>query len=224
MASSDELEAFSLSLSEVMDDIGVNEDVVIRRRRKLMAKETIQMLAYNLRNITTTKYFFGSLVEGTTTRDLKSDYDNLFCLDSYTVIQSLHQWKFGPHKYLLMVEDEMTPPGYCNLQLLENTAAKPATKPFKGFENAFVIDKKGRVLLSNHIVDQYIKGQNDYRHGPCWATKGKAGFSDQDTAIALACEWPPCALDWFNEQSNSGWPTDQMKAYCRDTPCFLVPV
>jgi hypothetical protein len=43
-------------------------------------------------------------------------------------------------------------------------------------------------------------------------------------AIALACEWPPCALDWFNEQTNSGWPTDQMKAYCRDTPCFLVPV
>jgi hypothetical protein len=78
-----------------------------------------------------------------------------------------------------MIEDEMTPPGYCNLQLLENTVAKPATKPFKGIE--FVIDNKGRVLLSNHIVNQYITKHNDYRHGPCWATKGKAGFSDQDT-------------------------------------------
>jgi ribosome-associated protein YbcJ (S4-like RNA binding protein) len=33
-----------------MDDIGVNEDVVIRRRRKCMATETIEMLAHTLRN------------------------------------------------------------------------------------------------------------------------------------------------------------------------------
>jgi hypothetical protein len=80
-------ENLSLMLSEVLHDIGVNERIVMRRRRGLMLEETMGNITNRLIDINVTDYYLGSQSEGTTTIGLDSDVDILFCNHEVNIIQ-----------------------------------------------------------------------------------------------------------------------------------------
>ncbi|KAH3871746.1 hypothetical protein DPMN_034959 [Dreissena polymorpha] len=74
-------------LSTALEDIGVNMQTVEMRRGLTMAFEKVldmdEKLSFPHK---TTAFIFGSQSEGTTTPDLESDFDTMFCLDYWNVI------------------------------------------------------------------------------------------------------------------------------------------
>ncbi|XP_060591588.1 uncharacterized protein LOC132746452 isoform X2 [Ruditapes philippinarum] len=184
-------ESLSLMLSEVLDDIGVNERMVMRRRRHSMLRETMSNIMHRLTDTNITLYCLGSKSEGTTTIGLHSDVDLLVCHYDVNIIQDWSEWKHGKKNYL-MIQDENTTPGYCFLQNLRDDEPVPVT----GIHNEHHITyRSGRILLKNTTFNGLIQGAVDHR--PSNAIQGQHGFSDTVYVPAFHCK------SWH--QSASGW-------------------
>ncbi|XP_060559465.1 uncharacterized protein LOC132719672 [Ruditapes philippinarum] len=187
-------EYISLMLSEVLDDIGVNERLVMRRRRTYMLRETIDNISNRLTDTHITTYYLMSQSEGTTTIGLKSDLDRLACVHDYNIIQDWSEWKHGKENYL-MIQDENTTSGYCFLQSLRDDEPLPLTViP----DEDHITDRRGRILLKNTIINDLLEGAGQ-QHGPSIAQQGQLGFCDQDKVIAYPFKsWPQSASGWLD--------------------------
>jgi hypothetical protein len=124
-AISDYTRHVSLRLSKVLDEIGVNERIVIKRRRLELTNEILrtigqQLLTHEGVNL----YSLGSRVEGTTTLGLNSDLDVLLTYSRQEVIQDWSEWEIGKQN-LFMIQDDTVSPGYCLLQMLRQDAPLP---------------------------------------------------------------------------------------------------
>ncbi|XP_060573095.1 uncharacterized protein LOC132731014 [Ruditapes philippinarum] len=214
----DHRENLSLALSEVLDDIGVNERMVMRRRRHFMLEETMRNIPHRLTDTNVSVYYLGSRSEGTTTRGLDSDIDVLFCSHEFNIIQNWSEWKHGKLNYL-MLQDENTTLGYCFLQLLRPDIPLPVTViPIEHY----IRDRSGRVLYKNTIFNGAIP--DAVSHGPSNARQGQHGFCDTDTVPAFSCNsWPQSASGWLERQDIRRWPTQDMRRYAASTGCFVVP-
>ncbi|XP_060554426.1 uncharacterized protein LOC132715439 [Ruditapes philippinarum] len=214
-------ENVSMRLSEVLADIGVDERIVLKRRRAWLLKESMINVNHQLWNKNSlTDYYFGSRSEGTTTIGLESDADILLCYNNHPVIQNWCEWIPGiPH--LLMIQDNSVSPGYCLLQLLQRDAPLPAVGEFNRY---FFRDKTGKLLLKQ----SFFSGGNIDKlslHGPARVDKGSHCFCDMDIVGALHCKtWPQQASQWLDQQGEGQWPSAEMKQYCSRTGCFAVPV
>ncbi|XP_060564178.1 uncharacterized protein LOC132723473 [Ruditapes philippinarum] len=210
-------ENLSLMLSEVLDDIGVNERIVMRRRRHSMLMETMDNITNRLTDTNMTVYYLGSQSEGTTTIGLLSDFDILVCSHDYNIIQDWSEWEHGKRNYL-MIQDENTTPGYCFLQLLRHDVPLPATViP----DEHHITDRSGKILLKNTIFNGAIQGAVD--HGPSLAKQGRPGLSDTDIVPSLPCKsLHQSASDWLDRQGIGRWPTQDMRRYAASTGCFVV--
>ncbi|XP_052769331.1 uncharacterized protein LOC128209356 isoform X2 [Mya arenaria] len=111
---------FSLLLSTVMEDIGVNSWMIAKRRRSHLRRETMP----NSCKINTTRYIFGSQTEGTTTPGMKSDIDILSPNNTVHVALDWSKWQWGKPN-LLVLKDELTPPQHCYLQRLRGDCRLP---------------------------------------------------------------------------------------------------
>ncbi|XP_060578754.1 uncharacterized protein LOC132735781 [Ruditapes philippinarum] len=211
-------ENLSLMLSEVLHDIGVNERMVMRRRRHCMLRETMRIIRCRLTDNNVTTYYLGSQSEGTTTKGLDSDLDSLLLNHDCNIIQDWSEWECGKENYL-MIQDENTTPGYCFLQLLLSDEPIPATViP----DEHHINDRSGRILLKNTSFNDLIQGA--VNHGPSNATQGQHGFCDSDHVLAYPCKsWPQSASGWLERQGIGRWPTQDMKSYAAYTECFVVP-
>ncbi|XP_045167321.2 uncharacterized protein LOC123530603 [Mercenaria mercenaria] len=210
----------SLALSEVLSDIGVNETILLKRRRKMLLQESISTTVSQLDDTNSCEYYFGSKSEGTTTPGLNSDIDTLRCYNQYNIIQNLSEWEPGKSNYM-MIQDETVSPGYCLLQRLRKRAPLPydGKLPANHFR-----DKMGRILLKNSLFHT-VTGERFERHGPAFAQQGKPGLSDIDVVSAFPCKsWPLQARKWLRLQGEGQWPTDEMKRYCSTSGCFVVAV
>ena len=114
----------SLRISQVMDEIGVNEKIVMKRRR-LLLNESLHTLTHQVMDEDVNVYIFGSQIEGTTTLEMNSDTDFILTVNKCNVIQDWSEWEHGKHN-LLMIQDETVSPGYCLLQELRDDAPLPA--------------------------------------------------------------------------------------------------
>ncbi|XP_060561482.1 uncharacterized protein LOC132721231 [Ruditapes philippinarum] len=212
-------ENLSLKLSEVLDDICVNERMVMRRRRNYMLQETISNMMHKFTGTNIIEYNLGSQSEGTTTRGLGSDLDILFCMHDYNIIEDWSEWEHDKKNYL-MIHDENTTPGYCFLQLLRTDEPLPVTVIL---DEDHIIDRKGRILLKNTMINILLDGDSQ-QHGPSIALEGQHGSTDRDIVIALPCKtWPQSASGWLQRQGISRWPTQEMRRYAASTGCFVVP-
>ncbi|XP_053377785.1 uncharacterized protein LOC128547921 [Mercenaria mercenaria] len=212
----------SMRLSEVLDDIGVNENIVMKRRRANLLQETMHVITSRAADRQVTQYRMGSQSEGTTTRGLQSDTDILSCLDNVIVIQDWDVWTPGKGN-LLMIQNETTPPGYCLLQLIRNDAPLPFTQETGNLSNLFVKDTSGRILFKNTILDATLF-EGLQRQGPS-AALASAGFLSTDIVTALPCKsWPQSSAAWLNQQETNIWPAAEMKKYAKTTRCFVVGV
>jgi tetratricopeptide (TPR) repeat protein len=211
-------ESVSLALSEVLDDIGVNERMVMKRRRHLMLLETMGNITFRLTDKNLTEYRLGSRSEGTTTLGLKSDFDILVCGNDVNIIQDLSEWEHGKLNYL-MIQDENTTPGYCFLQRLRNDEPLPVTVIPDEYH---MTDRSGRILFKSTLLNGRFPGFVE--HGPSIARQGQPGLSDADTVFSLPCKsWPQSASGWLERQGIGRWPTQDMKGYAASTGCFVVP-
>jgi hypothetical protein len=209
----------SLRLSHVLDEIGVNQEVVMKRRRGWMLTETISNIDNKLKNNGSTICYFGSQTEGSTTIRLNSDIDFLTCKHVTRLIQDWSDWDQDDDKLqLLMIQDVTTSPGYCLLQLVYPNEPLP----MKDFQHRhFSTDRKGRVLLRHSMNLGYMQ-DGRIIHCPAEVIHG---FNDGDFVLVLHClSWPKEADPWLQQQYESGWPTEHMKRYSVKQGCFVVPV
>jgi hypothetical protein len=142
-------ENLSLMLSEVLNDIGVNERMVMRRRRGIMLIETMRNIRCRLTDGNLSYYNLGSQSEGTTTKGLDSDLDILACMHDFNIIQDWSEWEPGKLNYL-MIQDENTTPGYCFLQLLRHDEPLPETVIL---DEHHITDRRGRILCKNTMIN-----------------------------------------------------------------------
>ncbi|XP_060604438.1 uncharacterized protein LOC132757242 [Ruditapes philippinarum] len=209
----------SMKLSEVLADIGVDERIVMKRRRTWLLIESIENITHQLLDKNASAYIFGSQSEGTTTIDLQSDLDQLNCDKAFPVIQDWSDWIPGLYN-LLMIQDNSISPGYCLLQVLRDDAPLP----LDGESHHLVFkDRTGKLLLKKFIVSLF--NINREIHGPAGFEQGQPGISDKDSVFALHCTtWPQQARQWLDQQGEGQWPSAEMKQYCSRTGCFVVGV
>ncbi|XP_060591092.1 uncharacterized protein LOC132746048 isoform X2 [Ruditapes philippinarum] len=162
----------SMELSQVFEDIGVNEEMVIKIRRAFILIESIENVSNGNH---CTVYYFGSKSEGTTTLGLRSDVDTIIVCHVDNVLQELSESRNNKKNYL-MIQDENVTPGNCFLQRLRYDFPYPVTTiP----NDDFFRDKNGRILLKNTVRSRIIR-ENSERHGPSEALAGREGYSDTD--------------------------------------------
>ncbi|XP_060559916.1 uncharacterized protein LOC132719966 [Ruditapes philippinarum] len=142
--------ALSLRLSEILGEIGLNKQMVLKRRRASLLNEFIWTNAFKvLHENPNTVYRFGSQSEGTTTPGLKSDSDLLMHNDDFYVIHDWSDWKPGKVN-LLIVQDNTTSPGYCLLQVLDPIEPTPISpSQLHLVPSRFLVVKGERLLLNN---------------------------------------------------------------------------
>ncbi|XP_045204676.2 uncharacterized protein LOC123557324 [Mercenaria mercenaria] len=216
---------FDNKLSEVLDEIGVNDEMVQRRRRNELLSETLGTIVTKLRGYDRPEYHFGSRSEGTTTVGLQSDIDRLYCVKDINVVQNrkeLQPEDSSNTMNLLMVQDDSIAPGYCHLEVL-NEKLQYSSEDVTLKNDHYIRVRDGRIFYKNTVMQDFIPGHGE-RHGPSWAGTSQTGFTDQDTVAAFHCKtWPYQARDWLNQSSLGGWPTDEMKRKCMNAGCFVVP-
>ncbi|XP_060568769.1 uncharacterized protein LOC132727350 [Ruditapes philippinarum] len=213
----------SLHLSEVLEEIGVNEDIIMERRRLNMLMENIQTVGYRSMGFNLSVYHLGSQSEGTTTLGLCSDADILHVFYGHNVIQDLSEWKKNKINLLMIQEKENVTPGYCYLQLLRRD--KPLFETVIPIDpivkEHFIKDSSGRILLKNtFLCDLY---DNSERHGPSNAVRGEKGYSDIDIVYAMHCNSLPQSASNFLDRHGIGtWPTSEMIRFISNNGCCLV--
>ncbi|XP_060558230.1 uncharacterized protein LOC132718535 [Ruditapes philippinarum] len=210
----------SLKMSQVMDGIGVNEKIVMKRRRLRLLNESIITLSHQLRGEDANIFIFGSKIEGTTTLGLHSDTDCLTSVNKFNVIQDWSEWENGKRNFL-MIQDEYVSPGYCLLQELRDDAPLPLVVESHG--NSYR-DRMGRILLKNTFFN-VVANVNSVRHGPAHTNQGVSGVTGLDFVPAFPCHVRPVqARHWLNQHREELWPTSDMIQYCNNTRCFVVGV
>ncbi|XP_060608374.1 uncharacterized protein LOC132760414 [Ruditapes philippinarum] len=210
----------SLKMSQVMDGIGINEKIVMKRRKAMLLNESILTLTQQLRGNDVNMFNFGSQIEGTTTLGLQSDTDCVISMNTYNVIQDWSEWEYGKRN-LLMIQDENVSPGYCLLQELRDDAPLPEVVEVNDHSYR---DRMGRILLKNTIFNSV--GNNELlRHGPAHSQQDVPGVNDNDFVPAFPSRlYPVKASHWLCQHREEHWPTNDMIQYCRNMRCFVVGV
>ncbi|XP_060608495.1 uncharacterized protein LOC132760525 [Ruditapes philippinarum] len=199
----------SLCLSEILYDIGVNEDMVTRTRRAWLLRESLTTVSHRSRGIPESDYIFGSLTEGATTTWLRSDNDFLMFNDNDEVFSDLKYCRQGQ----LVMEDDSTPPGYCYIR--EVLGDNPG---------------KSQASLLPHWISlpdswKSDDGEDYELHGPALRCQGHTTYNAQDYVTADFCKtWPNRAKQWILEEGVGHWSTKDIKSFAEQSGCFLVPV
>ncbi|KAL3856975.1 hypothetical protein ACJMK2_011681 [Sinanodonta woodiana] len=216
-------EDVSIRLTDVLDASGLREDLRWWRINTwLQIEELEQLFTRIVLNKSYRLCYFGSQAEATTIHGLSSDIDRLVIAISDTVLEDLQLWELNPHtqRTFLMVTDDITPPGYVKLQLVE----RDAPILVNDYEDETIrTDSKGRSVLGNNIGDQQPV-DNEYRHGPADYVHYNRVTMDCVLALQTHC-WPCQAAQWLSSRvRRHNWPSRQMIDVIRQTGVVLVPV
>ncbi|KAL4222551.1 hypothetical protein ACF0H5_018590 [Mactra antiquata] len=199
------LEQLSLKLSQVLDDIGISEELIQKRRQSALFKESIDKVHHLISSKKHTVHRFGSQSEGTTTLGIDSDEDILASILWVNVINDWCHWKHGKQSLLMLLRD--------NVPLAADYIP----------DDKFFVDNKGRVLLKNTAFHDRLH-HNIVQHGPAMMISG-TGCRETDMVPAFHCEqWPIEARQWLTRENVDGWPNVSLKSKSERSGCFLVPV
>ena len=132
------------------------------------------------------------------------------------MIESVHD--SGDMESLLMVQDDITPPGYAKLQWVQNGVTSRDMS-----RDSCVPDFFGRPVLSNNTLFENMT--HDERNGPSGTTSAKQGLLDMDHVPAFGCKlWPSQAEPWIHKLRSQSWPSKDTIDTFKTHGCFLVPV
>ncbi|XP_060586570.1 uncharacterized protein LOC132742241 [Ruditapes philippinarum] len=173
--------AVSNCLSHVLENVGVNEETVAKRRELYHQSEVIKEIGHNLMakycNIPSFKNYkichFGSRIEGSTTFGMNSDIDLVYlCPFLYSIVQSNVRNTQGLCKVMI---EKSAPSGYCKLK------AYAVPEPY-------FVDHRGDRFIPNAHIDEYFQCTMDMsgispmiKNGP----SSSAGNTDHIKAILV---------------------------------------
>ncbi|KAH3727823.1 hypothetical protein DPMN_053768 [Dreissena polymorpha] len=227
------MEAISLRLDEVMEDIGVTEDLIQFRRHMYHVRELFMPLMtppFKAR-----AYIVGSQIEGSTTIGMDSDLDVFWYLN--TVIVHLHVSECCSPKNINTLVIKTYPwslPQCCSLQVVDSDDdGKPVPLTVKNMDkyfeseinNRFILDKQGLVLLDSDYFafkqfNAYIeKRDNVVQKGPALSSPGKC-----DCVFGIQCPTLPvnCQLLFSKQNQPIHWPKKTTIAKAKKCGMFLV--
>jgi len=155
---------------------------------------------------------------------MKSDLDYVVRYDDYQVVLKLGAWHEGKIN-LLAFKDETTPPQFYKLCRLQQTPDGRREYMRVTLHETDVVDKQGRVLVSNMFADNYIKssfeklGDNRFvRHGP-----SRSCTDEVDIVLAFPCNDLPEECECLFTMSRPGhWPKSETIEYARNCQVFFI--
>ncbi|XP_045204663.2 uncharacterized protein LOC123557316 [Mercenaria mercenaria] len=203
----------SQRLSQVLDEVGLNENMRFVRQKTNLLMERMECLRSKVSCHNSVMYYFGSQTEGSTTAGLGSDKDKLMCTTLVNVVQDETECIEGKCN-VLIVQDDTTPPGYCSIKLYDLGRS--------GFNGKYGYDRQGNYFLQNTFLhDTPIdKEVGSVRQGPAQTVDE----FDIDHVPAFQCRsWPKEAKQWARCLSRDQWPYDHMRRHSEQTGCFVVP-
>jgi len=116
----------SLRLIAALEDLGVTELIIGRRRHTFLQDESAWTWQEQMCGRHYVCYHFGSMTEGTTTPGMGSDIDTLSCYDNVNIMSGLPDWKRG-NENLLMVKHAICSPQHYRLQEIRPDLPLPFT-------------------------------------------------------------------------------------------------
>ena len=171
---------------------------------------------------------FGSAYEGSTTDDTDSDVDSVLVYQDFTVVQDCAT--APPGKSLLLIQDEITPPGYTKLQPIVNGVPHSLRSDPQVviLDDCFKIsiDRNERCILSYDLghVSKHIASINTI-HGPAMSEEPTRNQLAKDIVFALQCKsWPACAAEWLTRHRLFDWPPSNVLETCKVLGCLFVSI
>ena len=214
-------DVMSLRLIAALEDMGVTELIVGRRRHTFLQDESAFSVTNTLYGLKTVCYHFGSMTEGTTTPGMGSDIDTLSCLDSVNIMSGWPEWERG-RENLLMVKHETCSPQHYRLQEARDDLPLPLTQPYDEY---CVTDVDGKIYKSNTFVGDIAKHHYADNNEPYFHAGPSHSWSEMyDFVSAFRCRKLPAECEsWFTRSRLRNWPTQEMLQVARELGCFLIP-
>jgi len=214
-------DVMSLRLIAALEDMGVTELIVGRRRHTYLQDESAESVTDKLVGGNIVSYHFGSMTEGTTTPGMGSDIDALGCDETVNIMSEWPEWERG-RRNMLMVKHETCSPQHYRLQEARDDLPLPLTQSYDLF---CVTDHDGKIYRSNtqseHLMRHATADNNlPYVHtGP-----SHSGSEIYDHVSAYRCRTLPAECEsWFTRSRHGNWPTQEMQQVARELGCFLIP-
>jgi len=214
-------DVMSLRLIAALEDMGVTELIVGRRRHAFLLEESAGTMCAQLRGSNTVYYHFGSMTEGTTTPGMGSDVDTLVCDDSVNIMSGRPDWKRG-RPNLLMVKHATCSPQHYRLQEIRADLPLPITQPIDEF---CVISQDGMIYRNNLQIETISRNAATENNMPHFHAGPSHSVHEMfDFVFAFRCRKLPTECDsWFNRARPGKWPTSEMLQAARKFGCFLLP-
>jgi hypothetical protein len=160
----------------------------------------------------------GSLAEGL---DLPgSDMDVMFVLNGIQVIHNVQNMNRTARCTTLLVEDDMTFPGFSRLKLIAEGDHECIFTLPECFVEAINGIFLSIILFVRKVIEFFIYLKNTI-HGPCVSNKGEA--LDIDFCFQLH-SWPRQAEKWIYRHRPGQWPPDIVIHNIVKYGCILVPI
>ena len=205
----------SRSLHSMLTKIIGSEKMIHVRRTTTNLRDEILTKVCESQNANIIPIFSGSKAEGL--RFSSSDDDWMFVQKYFTVIPSesyTSLYDINNVKILIM-ENEMTKPGFTLLRRLTSSTVIPFLDKF------YVSSKKWREL----DVNDYINGHAHtvFNHGPC--TSYEVCEKEFDHAFCLKCDfWPANAISSIQRLHQSSWPSPDILLSIVTDGVLFVPI
>jgi len=211
----------SLRLIAALEDLGVTELIIGRRRQTFLQNESLWTWQEQIIGIPRVCYHFGSMTEGTTTPGMGSDIDTLYCDDSVNIMSGLPDWKRGKEN-LLMVKHVTCSPQHYRLQEIRPDLPLPVTVLVNEFN---VRDANGMIYRSNRAAGTAVRQMAAAINMPYLNAGPSHSLSELfDFVFAYRCEALPVECEsWFTRPRHGIWPTQEMLQIARELGCFLIP-
>ena len=211
----------SRRLFRTLEDIGAS---TIFRDMAIKGMTTAEILGSVVESmlmcIDYSRYYFGSLFEGTTTPGLRSDIDIANTPELSPVVTNIAD----AQQHLickLLVQDPCTPAGYCKLQDVKSGKPVSLSLSSGSYSGSRVGGADARYFefsippLPSDLI----------RHGPA-LTKEASEFNKAfDLVNTLrSCTWLDCAAEWLVRERHYNWPSKEQIDKCKTLGCFFVHV
>ncbi|KAH3897273.1 uncharacterized protein LOC127864599 isoform X2 [Dreissena polymorpha] len=225
----------SQRVARVLDDIGINDDVISKRRDVFLHMEALETVRRRMSGFSFECYHFGSQTEGTNTPGLRSDTDLLECECTANIMTSAVDWKTSRDNYLLCKESTTTKQHYL-LQVF-STESPVALSNWDGdfhvrgpLGNIFLSNQINKSSMQKAILESHLKMVDTgpsasftrmYEHGPAVSF-----FQEHDFVMAFKYTKPvPEIQRWLSKPRGiDTWPSPEVMAASSRCECFLVPV
>ncbi|KAH3814719.1 hypothetical protein DPMN_143228 [Dreissena polymorpha] len=213
---------FSKELSQVMDDIGINEEMVSLRRHVSLLIDRCMSICFNF-NRSSYKFFtFGSQSEGSTTIGMNSDFDRLFYHEIHNDCVHLSDYQASKLNYYVIQEPTSLPQCCCLplVGVLGNRALLP-----KDIGTQFIIDEQGRWLLNpTHYLDMLLESFENSkmtRHGPA-CTYHETTFDNEYVWAVRCLSLPDNCKVLFTRQRPGHWPKQETLLKAEQCEVYMV--